>query len=698
MVNHDLELLICFSISLFTYAQEPKDWPWNHAQKNYTIMIKNVDSKTKLAIVVVNNNKVYQGNQWSRDNENEVDQLEGKTGDEITVGCQIYHEDGLVPVLEDTMIAVRRLGSSYQFGESCKGKLTCWFNFTLTEPAFVTCLGQGPEEQALFYRVRIDLVQPTTSPLTTPIEAMTIVPGKMRSRPGIFTIGPYVIRKTGQQIVLFNPQWSLKKVELQIQVNISNIRPDCSPFLRTSYEGWTTWLRRRRGAYQSLYQNRMKRDVTGIVGTGLGVLNAIDSEVIMNKLAATTRDISKLQQPLRSSLLALGAQQWLISKVVPDWGRANTEDHLFIADAVGTLQGDIALAMSCIQAQLWMQTVAESIIREGEEGILPTEIRKMVWDNATETERRLQSWWNMVNFTYDPETHTVTAFVLTIYDAVTITIYPIVALGINHNGTLLYPIEHRTWARKIDHRWQTIDLESCIMKEQRGFICESNTLIAQDTCLDTDQKVCHFEARPNVDLKTIIIYTGKGCACLRTQCNMIIIDGQEEKLHQSNYCICNFTTIVGCDFNYSAPVLTHSLLNSKLTLVQTVLPVSIGLNMTHVKDLLQHKDLQHILREIKERGQETLLTVHHDAGEIKEILRRVEQDGKHSWWETLLGWSPTATGVLNYMIHPIVILLISVGIVFVLTLVLYLWVWRMFRRLTIMYEAMYFSGNLTLTK
>ncbi|KAK4806462.1 hypothetical protein QYF61_021388 [Mycteria americana] len=35
----------------------------------------------------------------------------------------------------------------------------------------------------------------------------------------------------------------------------------------------------------------------------------------------------------------------------------------------------------------------------------------------------------------------------------------------------------------------------------------------------------------------------------------------------------------------------------------------------------------------------------------------MKKDGEHHWWETLLGWSPTATGVFNLMLHPIVILL-----------------------------------------
>ncbi|RMC21035.1 hypothetical protein DUI87_01891 [Hirundo rustica rustica] len=55
----------------------------------------------------------------------------------------------------------------------------------------------------------------------------------------------------------------------------------------------------------------------------------------------------------------------------------------------------------CTQAQLWMQSVAAAVIREGGEGIFPAEIRKIVWDNASDMEREFQSWWVLVNFTYN---------------------------------------------------------------------------------------------------------------------------------------------------------------------------------------------------------------------------------------------------------------------------------------------------------
>lgn len=122
------------------------------------------------------------------------------------------------------------------------------------------------------------------------------------------------------------------------------------------------------------------------MGSGLGILNSIDSEVLMNKLATTNRDLTELQQPLHSSLLALGTQQWLLSTILPTWEKVTGNDHQLVTDALGATQNNLSLALSCIQAQLGMQSVAASIRREGEEGTFPTEIRKIIWDSATDFE------------------------------------------------------------------------------------------------------------------------------------------------------------------------------------------------------------------------------------------------------------------------------------------------------------------------
>jgi len=47
----------------------------------------------------------------------------------------------------------------------------------------------------------------------------------------------------------------------------------------------------------------------------------------------------------------------------------------------------------------------------------------------------------VLSFTYDPINNKAAAFVLTIHNASVYTMYPVIVLGLNHNGAILYPLE-----------------------------------------------------------------------------------------------------------------------------------------------------------------------------------------------------------------------------------------------------------------
>lgn len=186
---------------------------------------------------------------------------------------------------------------------------------------------------------------------------------------------------------------------------------------------------------------------------------------------------------------------------------------------------------------------------------------------------------------------------------------------------------------------QTVNLESCIVQEQQqGFICESNAIIAQDICLDTEQNICHFEICPNKTSETVLIYTGDRCACFRAICDFVFVENVvvHTKNH-SNFCACNFTKISGCDFSYEAPVTSHYPLQSNYTLIHKLMPTPVGMDLTLVRQLLPHRDSAEILEKMKKKGQKALVSVHHNVRQIHRVMDRVDKDAEHRGWDTLLG-------------------------------------------------------------
>lgn len=126
-------------------------------------------------------------------------------------------------------------------------------------------------------------------------------------------------------------------------------------------------------------------------------------------------EIGSVSAPFTTSLNQMSILEHNITKILPIWQDLQMQDSDKIIDAIDTLQVNISWALACIQTQVWLLNVAKNIIRDGLNGIIPIELRKVIWENTTsEFERSHQAWWKMVNFSYNPETQTVTTYVFII--------------------------------------------------------------------------------------------------------------------------------------------------------------------------------------------------------------------------------------------------------------------------------------------
>ncbi|XP_017666668.1 PREDICTED: uncharacterized protein LOC108495470 [Lepidothrix coronata] len=133
-----------------------------------------------------------------------------------------------------------------------------------------------------------------------------------------------------------------------------------------------------------------------------------------------------------------------------------------------------------------------------------------------------------------------------------------------HQNIIIRPIGHNVWA-SYDHtkkKWQSVNTEACIPKGQLGYICENAVVGNEDLCLDTEDSACTFEMLPHTKTQSQVYYVGNGCACVRTFCVNFTIDTCHEVVNDTNFCVCNFTKIIGCDFNYTIPITTEQLIEN----------------------------------------------------------------------------------------------------------------------------------------
>lgn len=81
-------------------------------------------------------------------------------------------------------------------------------------------------------------------------------------------------------------------------------------------------------------------------------------------------------------------------------------------------------------------------------------------------------------------------------------------------------------------------LNGCIVWEQ-DLIYENNTLKAQDICLEkTEQSICYFKIHPDEVLETEGLCIGKGCVCMWTLCESLLIgDTNHNITDHFNVCV-----------------------------------------------------------------------------------------------------------------------------------------------------------------
>lgn len=99
------------------------------------------------------------------------------------------------------------------------------------------------------------------------------------------------------------------------------------------------------------------------------VLNSADQEVLGNKLSTVTSELGNIEISLRSSLLTIAETQQFVSDLTTGLAERTSQDLYHVTNFLGNLRGKVSLALSCIQSQFWLQSVAAAIIREGEIGL-----------------------------------------------------------------------------------------------------------------------------------------------------------------------------------------------------------------------------------------------------------------------------------------------------------------------------------------
>ncbi|CAJ0960127.1 unnamed protein product [Ranitomeya imitator] len=112
------------------------------------------------------------------------------------------------------------------------------------------------------------------------------------------------------------------------------------------------------------------------------------------------------------------------------------------------------------------------------------------------------------------------------------------------------------------------------------------------------------------------------------------------------------------NWDYVIPTIANLSIDLKYHTPVNLQALSLGIGKELGEWLVKFNRDEYLLMKLHQEKSNATILLHHDQKELKEDTHLLENNAKGYWWEIIFGHSNAANGILNYLIDPIVILLI----------------------------------------
>ncbi len=391
----------------------------------------------------------------------------------------------------------------------------------------------------------------------------------------------------------------------------------------------------------------------GGTGTGLGVLNTIDKQVIANKLSNVGRyshdALQKLGRWMPSGIYSQQYQAYwdvvsarILKHSINDFRWNNVSEWLNWTEC------NLNMLSAKMQLRNVQQTVMSSNYNAWKE---LWKIDKGYWlkldaHSTICNDTVCYGKWEQFNIT---EIHTLCKY----------HILPVIIKGsywtMRLNGDWLNPYTN-----------QTYDVSDCDITDQ-GMICSLRTGHS-NPCLTEEVGVCQWDHALPTD---ILFVVGPYTLCVTTM-------NPHPKLPYFPFSGCLQNVYIWTWGNRTY-WLTNQTSTHGLTQVQwDVLHSNLGISLEKQAKLLRAstklEDMakQH-LHNVTKLAINTVIT----SDQIAYLGKAIETTAHNSWWSIFEGWSPQARHLLNIFIHPIIVLLILFTLLTMFNMYIYCYIRRM---------------------
>ncbi|OCT61375.1 hypothetical protein XELAEV_18047398mg [Xenopus laevis] len=110
-------------------------------------------------------------------------------------------------------------------------------------------------------------------------------------------------------------------------------------------------------------------------------------------------------------------------------------------------------------------------------------------------------------------------------------------------------------------------------------------------------------------------------------------------------------------WSYKVPVITNFTADFQYQSPITLKELNLGMGKEIYEWLIKFDKDELLLKKLQQNQAKATIIIHHDQSELKTVSNLLEGDSKGHWWETLFGHSSQVNTIMNYLIHPVIVLL-----------------------------------------
>ncbi|XP_072010694.1 uncharacterized protein [Engystomops pustulosus] len=463
------------------------------------------------------------------------------------------------------------------------------------------------------------------------------------------------------------------------RISVDDFRVDhwdhrCEEFVRNQIDMLRGWVEsgqevRKDDLRQRKYRGKRDLIAMGLGGgaMGIGALNTMDLEVLRNKLGDLAQHAGEgLRTQLDVNQVLEGLQH---SHIDATTSLSSALREKFRQLVVGLLeeQDRTQLALTCTQVQSELSDNLKHIISSLHSSHYPFNLWQRMSSYISPFAVNHTNWW--VSQWHGCQNLTCTASSLAPTSGKVRQGYNVINLGtVIKNSTVLHPQLPSDILTYEAGQPYLFDTDGCWRKED-AILCQgSSDRVFRHQCWDIEGSC---EVKTRAVPPSYIKYVGQGYWCWYQTTNMsytIYSTNCTERGELLPGAYCTSYPVLGIDIageKGRTPITPEKRLDIRpdTPLRLQKIPLGFGNKLKHL--LLDFSQEEGIIKRLKDSEDQATILLKHDQMKITGIVHALEKDSTVSWWESLFGYSPKATSFFNMLIHPVIVLLVLVTIMYI---------------------------------